>query len=94
MVSFHHQCRRDSDAVVRAQRRPVGAHPVIVDAVVDATLAWIERARGLALADDVEVRLEDDDGCVLATGCLGNAHDSKKRSHRSTGSSKWLTAAA
>ncbi len=62
------QRERDADAVVGAERRPVGPHPVVVDVDVDPSLARIEPTVRIALAHHVEVRLEDDDRRGLPPG--------------------------
>ena len=74
-VVGHGHRRRDADPVVGAERRAVGTHPVLLHADVDAPLARIERARRIALAHDVQVRLEDDDRRSLAAGRRRNADD-------------------
>ena len=65
----------DAETVVGSERRPVRAHPVVLDAHVDPSLTGIERAVRVALADHVEMGLEDDAGGALATRRRGNAHD-------------------
>ena len=67
--------RRDTDPVVGAERGSLGPHPVVLDANVDPSFTWVERAVRIALADHVQVRLEDDGRRVLAPGRRRHAHD-------------------
>ena len=65
----------DADPVVGAECRSVRKHPVVLDADVDPALARVELTVGIALADDVQVRLEDDDGSTLAPGRRSHLHE-------------------
>ena len=69
----HH--RRDRDTVVGAQRRAVGGQPVTVADEDDSSFGGIVRARRVALADHVQVALEDEDGRGLPAGSRGNTYD-------------------
>ncbi len=65
LAERHH--RRDRDAVVGAQRRPIRGQPLAVADELDAALRRVVRARRIALADDVQVPLEHEGRRVLAS---------------------------
>ena len=69
----HH--RRDRDAVVRAERRPVRGQPVAVADELDASLRRVVRARGVAFANDVQVPLKRYGRSRLPPGSRGDAYD-------------------
>ena len=69
----HH--RRDRHAVVGAERRALGAQPAVVADDLDPPGARVVRAVRIALADDVEVALEDHRRRVLAPGRGGDVDD-------------------
>ena len=69
----HH--RRDRDAVVRAERGALRAQPAVVADDLDPPGARIVRAVRIALADDVEVTLEDHRRRVLAARRGGDVDD-------------------
>ena len=67
--------RRDPDPVVCAERGSLGPHPVVLDANVDPPLSRVERTARIALADHVQVRLEDDGRRTVPPGRRRHAHD-------------------
>ena len=69
----HH--RRDADAVIRAERRPVGGQPVAVADERDPALGRIVRATRQALADHVQMSLQDENRRRLTTRASRDAHD-------------------
>ena len=66
----HH--RRDRDPVVGAEGRPVGLQPLAVANERDASLGRVVRARGVTLADHVQMALERHGGRRLAPWCRRN----------------------
>ena len=69
----HH--RGDCDAVVGAERRPLGLQPVAVADERDPPLGRIVRARRVALAHHVQMALEHHDGRRLASRRPGHTDD-------------------
>ena len=69
----HH--RRDCNAIVGAEGRPVGGQPIAVADEDDAPFRRVVRARGIALADDVQVPLEDDGRRSFPTRACRDADD-------------------
>ena len=69
----HH--RRDPDAVVRAERCPVGGQPVALADEGDPALGRIVRAIRPALADHVQMPLEDEDRRRFPPRGGRDAHD-------------------
>ena len=69
----HH--RGDRDTVVGTERGAVGRQPVTVADEDDSSFGGIVRARRVALADHVQVTLEDEDGRGLPAGSRGNTYD-------------------
>ena len=67
----HH--RRDRNAVVGAERGAVRRQPVAVDDQLDPSLGRVVRAVGDALADHVEVALEDDQGADSRPAVAGTS---------------------
>ena len=69
----HH--RRDTDAVVRAERRPVGGQPVALANERDPALGGIVGAVRPTLADHVQMPLQDENRRRLPTRAGRYAHD-------------------
>ena len=69
----HHRGNRDT--VVGTERGAVGRQPVTVAEEDDSSFGGIVRARRVALADHVQVTLEDEDGRGLPAGSRGNTYD-------------------
>ena len=66
---------RDSDAVVRSERRVQGHQPVAVPDDVDPPRSRIVRTARIPFAHHVQVCLEDDRRSLVATRGRGNADD-------------------
>ena len=62
---IHH--RRDRDAVVSSEGRPIGREPITVDDELDPPLGGVVRTIRLPLAHHVQVPLEHDGRCGLAS---------------------------
>ena len=69
----HH--RRDRDAVVRTERRPVRPQPVAVAHKHDPPFGRVVRARRVTLADHVEMTLQDQRRRRLTAGRRGYRDD-------------------
>ena len=72
----------DGDAVIGAQGGAVGREPLAVADELDAPLGRVVRAVRTALADHIEVTLEDHDGRRLSAGRRRHAHDQVRASGR------------
>ena len=75
IIVEHGQHQGDAGAVIGTERRSFGVQPAVTPERHDRVAREVVRRPGVALADHVQMRLQDDAGDGRATGAGRLAHD-------------------